>query len=141
MKKGFTLVELLAVIAILSILVIIAIPNVIGLYNKSKRKLFVTEVKTVYKKIEENYITNRINDKLVLRISSEDETKLDMSGKKLKYCFILNSSGKVLYMNASDGKYNIELKGKQTFEDLQEENVRDGNLDDFDCKSVPATLE
>lgn len=87
MKKGFTLVELLAVIAILSILVIIAIPNVIGLYNKSKRKLFVTEVKTVYKKVEENYITNRINDKLVLRISSEDETKLDMSGKKIKILF------------------------------------------------------
>lgn len=38
MKKGFTLVELLAVIAILSILVIIAIPNVIDLYIKKLKK-------------------------------------------------------------------------------------------------------
>ena len=32
-KKGFTLVELLAVIAILAILVIIALPNVINMYK------------------------------------------------------------------------------------------------------------
>ena len=32
-KKGFTLVELLAVIAILAILVIIALPNVLGMFN------------------------------------------------------------------------------------------------------------
>lgn len=38
MKKGFALIELLAVIAILAILVIIAIPNIIELYNKSKKK-------------------------------------------------------------------------------------------------------
>ena len=32
-KKGFTLVELLAVIAILAILVVIALPNVIGKFK------------------------------------------------------------------------------------------------------------
>jgi len=33
-KKGFTLVELLAVIAILGVIVIIAVPNVVKLFNK-----------------------------------------------------------------------------------------------------------
>lgn len=37
-KKGFTLVELLAVIAILAILVIIALPNVIKMYNSAKKE-------------------------------------------------------------------------------------------------------
>lgn len=32
-KKGFTLVELLAVIAILAILVIVAMPNVLGMFK------------------------------------------------------------------------------------------------------------
>ena len=32
-KKGFTLVELLAVIAILAILVIVAMPNVLGRFK------------------------------------------------------------------------------------------------------------
>ena len=33
-KKGFTLVQLLAVIAILAVLVIIALPNVLKMFNK-----------------------------------------------------------------------------------------------------------
>ena len=40
-KKGFTLVELLAVIAILSILVIIALPNIVGMFTKAKKDLFL----------------------------------------------------------------------------------------------------
>lgn len=141
MKKGFTLVELLAVIAILAILVIIALPNIIELYNKSKKEIFVTEVKNVYKKAEETYISSKLNNKPIYRINSEDNSKLDMSGKKLKYCIILNNDGKILFLNASDGKYNIEIDKNQSFEDLKQENIKDGSLDDFDCKSIPATLD
>ena len=36
-KKGFTLVELLAVIAILAILVIIALPNILKMFNNAKK--------------------------------------------------------------------------------------------------------
>ena len=43
-KKGFTLVELLAVIAILAILVIVAMPNVLGMFSQAKTNTFVTEV-------------------------------------------------------------------------------------------------
>lgn len=46
-KKGFTLVELLAVIAILAILVIVAMPNVLGMFNQAKSSTFVTEVQTL----------------------------------------------------------------------------------------------
>ena len=44
MKKGFTLVELLAVIAILAILVIIALPNIMGMFNSAKKKSFLNEI-------------------------------------------------------------------------------------------------
>lgn len=141
MKKGFTLVELLAVIAILSILVIIAIPNVIDLYIKSKKEIFVTEVKNVYKKVEETYISSKLNNKPIYRINSEDDSKLDMSGKSLKYCIILNNDGQIFFLNASNGKYNIEIDKNQSFEDLKRENVKEGSLDDFDCKSIPVTLD
>ena len=43
-KNGFTLVELLAVIAILAILVIVAMPNVLGMFNEAKQNTFITEV-------------------------------------------------------------------------------------------------
>ena len=48
-KKGFTLVELLAVIAILALLVIIALPNVLSMFNNAKKDLFLTEAKNVFK--------------------------------------------------------------------------------------------
>ena len=46
-NKGFTLVELLAVIAILAILVIVAMPNVLGMFNQAKVSSFVTEVQKI----------------------------------------------------------------------------------------------
>ena len=48
-KKGFTLVELLAVIAILAILVLVAVPNVLGMFNKAKKDTFLTETKNIFK--------------------------------------------------------------------------------------------
>ena len=49
MKKGFTLVELLAVIAIVAILVIIALPNVMGMFNQARESTFTTELKKIYR--------------------------------------------------------------------------------------------
>ena len=39
-KKGFTLVELLAVIALLALLMGIAVPNIISTINNSKEMIF-----------------------------------------------------------------------------------------------------
>ena len=39
MKKGFTLVELIAVIAILGIVLTITVPNVMGILNKSQKNI------------------------------------------------------------------------------------------------------
>lgn len=47
MKHGFTLVELLAVIAILAILVIIAMPNILGMFNDAKLNSFVMDVQKI----------------------------------------------------------------------------------------------
>ena len=43
-KRGFTLVELLAVISILAILVIVAMPNILKMFKESKVKSFTNEV-------------------------------------------------------------------------------------------------
>ena len=42
-KKGFTLVELLAVIAILSILALLVVPNAIGIFGDSRDKFMVAQ--------------------------------------------------------------------------------------------------
>lgn len=44
-KKGFTLIEILAVIVLISLIIIIAVPSVKSISIKSKKKLFDTKVK------------------------------------------------------------------------------------------------
>ena len=83
-NKGFTLVELLAVIAILAILVIIALPNVLKMFNDAKKNSFLIEAKTVYSEAPNKYISERMKGNKLTYISSEDDTKLDMTGKSLK---------------------------------------------------------
>ena len=134
-RKGFTLVELLAVIAILAILVIIALPNVISMYNRAQKQTFLTEAKKVYSEAEKKYLTNAISGKNTKIINSEDSSKLDMTGKKLQYCVILNNNGKVTDMKVSNGKWIASLNGK-AIEDLTIDDLEDGNLDDYECGNV-----
>ena len=57
-----------------------------------------------------------------------------MTGKKLQYCVILNSSGKVTDMKVSNGKWIASLNGKAV-EDLTIDDLENGNLDDYNCGS------
>ena len=132
-KKGFTLVELLAVIAILAILVIIALPNVINMYNKAQKETFLTETKKIYSEAEKKYISSSINGNTVKKISSEDNSKLNMTGKKLQYCIILNNNGKVNNMKVSNGKWIASLDNNKSIEDLTIDDLEEGNLDDYNC--------
>ncbi len=51
-KKGFTLVELLGVIIILSIIMLIAIPNITSILNKSKNDTYLTDARKLITQAE-----------------------------------------------------------------------------------------
>ena len=55
-KNGFTLVELLAVIAILAILVVILVPNFVDMFKESKSNVFITEVQTLMKQAQQDWM-------------------------------------------------------------------------------------
>ena len=132
-NKGFTLVELLAVIAILAILVIIALPNVLKMFNDSKKNSFLTEAKTVYSEVSKKYISESMKGNKLTYISSEDDTKLDMTGKKLQYCVLLNADGSVKSMKVSNGEWIAELPSGKKITDLNSSDLKDGNLDNEEC--------
>ena len=126
-KKGFTLVELLAVIAILAILVIIALPNVIKLYNDAKKNSFLTETKIVYKEAANKYISESMKGNKVSYINSENNTKLEMTGNKLKYCVLLNSDGSVNSLVTSNNNYYIEYDGKSDINKYTKDDIKEVN--------------
>ena len=132
-KKGFTLVELLAVIAILAILVIIALPNVLKMFNDSKKNSFLTEAKTLYSEVSKKYISENMKGNKLTYISSEDDTKLEMTGRDLQYCVLLNTDGSVKSMKVSNGEWIAELPSGKKITDLKSSDLEDGNLNDYDC--------
>ena len=124
-NKGFTLVELLAVIAILAILVIIALPNVLKMFNDSKKNSFLTEAKTVYSEVSKKYISESMKGNKLTYVSSEDDTKLDMTGKKLQYCVLLNADGSVKSMKVLNGEWIVELPSGKKITDLKSSDLKD----------------
>ena len=132
-NKGFTLVELLAVIAILAILVIIALPNVLKMFNDSKKNSFLTEAKTLYSEVSKKYISETMKGNKLTYISSEDDTKLEMTGRNLQYCVLLNTDGSVKSMKVSNGEWIAELPSGKKITDLKNADLKDGNLNDYDC--------
>ena len=112
-KKGFTLVELLAVIAILAILVIIALPNVLKMYNDSKKNAFMTETQNLAKEVSSKYISESMKGNKVTVISNK-QNPLDMTGRELEYNFELDSQGKIKNMIVSNGTYCISTNKDYT---------------------------
>ncbi len=132
-KKGFTLVELLAVIAILAILVIIALPNVLKMLNDAKKNSFLTEAKTVYSEVSKKYISESMKGNKLTYVSSEDDTKLEMTGRDLQYCVLLNTDGTIKSMKVSNGEWVAELSSGKKITDLKNTDLKDGNLDNEEC--------
>lgn len=57
-KKGFTLIELMAVIAIIVILAAVLVPNVKGYINRSKKTVIITQINNAVTAIEAHNLTS-----------------------------------------------------------------------------------
>ena len=108
-NKGFTLVELLAVIAILAILVIIALPNVLKMFNQAKKDTFLTESKNIYKEISKKYISETMKGNKINNISNTNN-KLDLESNNLKYNVKLNNDVSIKEFEVSNGTYCLSGK-------------------------------
>ena len=61
-KKGFTLVELLAVIVILAIILVIAVPQVLRVIDQSRRDSLRSSVRMYASAIETDYLVSMASD-------------------------------------------------------------------------------
>ena len=104
-KKGFTLVELLAVIAILAILVIVAMPNVLGMFNQAKANTFVTEVQKYMDTAKTSFMTEAMQS----------------GGKEVVFTNLASTA------TTGDALPTADLDGDGTAETLNKELAMDGS--------------
>ena len=148
-KKGFTLVELLAVISILAILVIIALPNVMKAYRNARKDSFLNEVKSMLTGAETAFLSETINNNKINVVASNQEFvdlananlkpgespkiagKMDYNNEKIDYYIELDNKGKPVKYIFTNGSFAVfSIKGKLELEtvDIIEENV---NAEDY----------
>ena len=132
-KKGFTLVELLAVIAILALLVIIALPNVLKMFNQAKKDTFLTEAKTIYKEISKKYISETMRGNKI-SIISNNNNKLDLESNNLKYKVKLNNDGSIKKFEVSNENYCISGKFNN-LSDLTTDKITEGKCEEISPKN------
>ena len=135
-KKGFTLVELLAVIAILAILVIIALPNVIKMFNNAKKSSFLTETKEVLGESRKKFINDSISSSssngIYCRSNTDSINPLDLSGRKINYYIKTDSSGNVNAIVVWDEERYVAKKGTK----LEAESLDDALTITADIKNA-----
>lgn len=105
MKKGFTLIEILAVIAILGIIATLAIVNITDLFRESKEKAFITQAQMVYNFANDEYASKK------LLPNSDDSTS---------FC---NIGGTELSLTVSD---NVKYVVKFTNNEISSFKITDG---------------
>ena len=77
-NNGFTLVELLAVIAIVAILVAMVMPKIMEQYNKTKINVFVTDTQTFMKSAKSKFMLESLNNNSTAQYySSQENTYLN----------------------------------------------------------------
>ena len=113
-KKGFTLVELLAVIVILAVILIIAMPKISDVIKNSKESSLETTAKLIASQAEKKYTENQVLDNSST-IKCSDVAKI--SSNDYESC-------NITFDNKGNAKVSIVGKGK--FEGLE---VVDGTKD------------
>ena len=135
-KKGFTLVELLAVIAILSILIIIMVPNIVGLFERGKESTFVTMAQSAYKSAETNFVADQVAPgftatktycyNLDTEASGASSYKLELGGVDVALSYkIVFESGAMTSFVATNGEYSVSLASNPKISDISEATVKE----------------
>ncbi len=128
-KKGFTLVELLAVIAILAILMLLVTPNILRLFTEGRKNSFATQVQSVWKAAETKYISDALTNDSPgpycyvgdnLNSDSKNEwatasgnATLNISdNKSLAYYVEFDEEGKIITLIVTNGTYYYSMPEK-----------------------------
>lgn len=120
MKKGFTLVEVLVTITLLSVLAIFLLPNLISFSNNTKKELYnteITNIKTSAKKYGKDNLDLLTKDGIIIKVSdlikenyiTQDEIINPITNKTMENCEIklaYDKKIKIEFIKEKNQEYN-----------------------------------
>ncbi len=106
-KKGFTLIELIAVVVIMSIIAIIATPNIINMMDKGKKEQYVADAKEFISKATYMYKQEKYKDEFETidngeRISLKKVNGIKTEDKTDPYGFTYDSANSYIEFGEPD---------------------------------------
>lgn len=121
-KKGFTLVELIAVIALLSIIMLLIVPNVANYLNSSKKTLFYDNVVNMFKSATTTFM---YQDDPTNTTFSNNGVKLDVDVEsEYVYTIKVNNYGEVISIDVNNGLYSYNKSSSDINEGLNKSDIK-----------------
>lgn len=121
-KKGFTLVELIAVIALLSIIMLLIVPNVANYLNDSKKTLFYDNVVNMFKSATTTFM---YQDDPTNTTFSNNGVKLDVDVEsEYVYTIKVNNYGEVISIDVNNGVYSYNKSSSDINEGLNKSDIK-----------------
>ena len=102
-KNGFTLVELLAVVVIMAIIALVAVPNVVSMLERNKKKQMVSDAKEMFNKFQNKITLGTLKCEKTCKSTLND---LGLSSKQDGYGDEYDDTSSITYDN---GTFTITL--------------------------------
>lgn len=125
-KKGFTLVEVLAVITILAIISLTAVPNVLKIYENNQKEELLTDAKNLLsiakeKVNEKNYLAESNHYKFYIKDLYKDNVLINdynvlsyieysIMNDKVNYCIFLVGNKYSIGKDACVNEYELDIQ-------------------------------
>jgi len=143
-KKGFTLIELITVIAILSIVVLVTVPAVNTILDNSRKNTFRISLESLLKVIKNDYQGNVRYGEVVYTLS--DNTLVCTSGCPegkiaIKYKGDLETASGTVTMNGLNVVMDISTNSHQASYKQEKCTLEDFQKNQRDCTKVQASEE
>lgn len=107
-KKGFTLVEILAVILLISAVMLLVVPNVISSFKSAKKELFYDNLMKIYNEATNTYLADGTSK----RFCAGKDTiirSLGLDSDNIYYDVEVDNFGNVISIKVTDGEYYYSL--------------------------------